>query len=190
VFDARREARRILAEAAAEGEAVLARAREEAGHVVSGAGGLVEEARRAAAEEGRAEGLEEGLARAAAEVLRGGRERERLLAGSAADALDLAVAMAARILEREVRPGADAAACTVRALAVVAGAGRPVVQAAAGEAEGLAADLGSAGIPARIVTDPALRPGEVVVRSGPATVDGTFRARLERLRRAVGSAGR
>ncbi len=175
VWEARRAARVLLAEA--EAEARLQRA---------GAAREVALAREQAVESGHTE----GLARAAAEVVRGATERDRLLAGCAAELVGLAVEMAGRILAREVRPGGDAIAAAGRALAELRGRSPVALRLSAADAEVLRSGEGDGGLhPAAagllFVTDPDLAPGEVIVEVDGAAVDGRFRSQLAALRRAV-----
>jgi flagellar biosynthesis/type III secretory pathway protein FliH len=179
VWEARRAARELLGEA--EVQARLIR---------SEAAGAAAEARAAAVEAGRSE----GLARAAAEVVRGAGERDRLLAGCAADLVGLAVEMAERILAREVRPGFDALAAAGRALAELRGRRRVVVRASQADVEvlrnaGRDAPSSLTG-PVRLTVDPDLAPGEVIVEADGAAIDGRFRSQLGELLRAVGEAER
>jgi len=172
-FEARQRARLILEEANAEAR----RFREVAEAEVSSW-------RLAAAEAGR----REGLGRAAAQVVRGAVERDRLLAGCIGEVLDVASAIAGRILLREVRPGADAALAAGRALSEVRGCRRATLRACPKDAEeirNIGGRLGEAVGRLRILEDPALAPGEVMVDADGATVDGRFQAQLAELRRAL-----
>jgi len=173
VFEARQRARLMLAEAAAEAR----RSREVAeAEVLSW--------RVAAAEAGR----QEGLARAAAELVRGATERDRLIAGCTGEVLDVASAIAGRILLREVRPGADAVLAAGRALSEVRGCRRATLRACPREAEEIRAiggRLGEAVGRLCVLEDPTLVPGEVVVEADGAVVDGRFRTQLAELRRAL-----
>jgi len=178
VWEARRTARDLLAEAVE--EARLRRA---------GAAGEVAAAREQAVAAGHAE----GLALAAAEVLRGAAERDRLLAGCAAELVGLAVEMAGRILAREVRPGGDALATAGRALAELRGSSPVALRVSAADAEALRAGAGDGGLPGvpagvLLVSDPDLAPGEVIVEANGAVLDGRFRSQLAALRRAVDEA--
>ena len=179
VWEARRAARALLGEA-----------EEQARLIRSEAAGVAAEARAAAVEAG----LSEGLARAAAEVVRGAGERDRLLAGCAADLVGLAVEMAERILVREVQPGFDALAAAGRALAELRGRRRVVVRASQADVEVLRNAGGNASSsvtgPVRLTVDPDLAPGEVIVEADGAAIDGRFRSQLAELLRAVGEAER
>jgi flagellar biosynthesis/type III secretory pathway protein FliH len=179
VWEARRAARELLGEA-----------EEQARLIRSEAATAAADARAAAVEAG----LSEGLARAAAEVVRGAGERDRLLAGCAADLVGLAVEMAERILAREVRPGFDALATAGRALAELRGRRRVVVRASQADVEVLR-DAGrdapsSLTGPVRLTVDPDLAPGEVIVEADGAAIDGRFRSQLGELLRAVCEAER
>lgn len=181
VWEARRAAREILGEA----EEAARRLRDEAEVEVARA--------RAAAVEA---GLSEGLARAAAEVVRGAGERDRLLAGCAGELIGLAVEMAERILIREVRPGADALAAAGRALSELRSGRRVNLRTSQADADALrrAAEAGDAFSRAsgrmRLTVDPDLAPGEVIVEADGAAVDGRFRSQLVELRRAIEEAER
>jgi flagellar biosynthesis/type III secretory pathway protein FliH len=173
VFDAHRSAQLIL-EGASDG---ARRVREVAEAEVS--------SWRLAAEEA---GRQEGLGRAATHILRAAVERDRLLASCSGEILDLASAIAGRILLREVRPGADAVLAAGRAISEVRGCRRATLHACPQDAEEIRAiggRLGEAAGRLRIVEDPSLAPGEVVVEADGATVDGRFRAQLAELRRAL-----
>ena len=172
-FEARQRARLIIQDANAE----ALRVREVAEAEVSSW-------RLAAVEAGR----QEGLGRAAAQVLRAAVERDRLLAGCTGEILDLASAIAGRILLREVRPGADAVLAAGRSLSEVRGCRRATLRACPQEVEeirGLAGRLGEMVGRLSILEDPALAPGEVLVEADGAMVDGRFRAQLAELRRAL-----
>jgi flagellar biosynthesis/type III secretory pathway protein FliH len=181
VWEARRAAREILGEAQEAARRLRGEAEAEAAT-----------ARAAAVEAGRSE----GLARAAAEVVRGAGERDRLLAGCAGELIGLAVEMAERILSREVRPGADALAAAGRALTELRGGRRLNLRASPTDAEAIrsAAEAGEASscviAPMRLTVDPDLAPGEVIVEADGAAVDGRFRSQLLELRRALEEAER
>jgi flagellar biosynthesis/type III secretory pathway protein FliH len=173
VFEARLRARAILEEAGAE-----------ARRIREGAEGDLAAWRLAAAEAGR----EEGLGRAAADLARAAAERDRLLAGCTGEILDVAAAIAGRILAREVRPGVDAVEAAGHALSELRGIRRATLRACPVEADeirGAGGRLGAAVGRLRIVGDPALSPGEVVVEGDGAHVDGRFVARIAELRRAL-----
>jgi flagellar biosynthesis/type III secretory pathway protein FliH len=173
VFEARLRARSILSEAEAE-----------ARRIREGAEGERAAARLAAAEAGR----QEGLGRAAAEVARGAAERDLLLSRCTGEVLDVAAAIARCILGREVRPGVDAVGAAGLALSELRGVRRATLRARPEEVEeirGAGGRLGAAVGRLRIVGDPALSPGEVVVEGDGALVDGRFPARIAELRRAL-----
>ena len=176
-WDARQAARALLAEAEDQARAIVGTALREA-----------EATRKAAVEAGFADGLEKGLARAAAEVVRGAEVRDRLLAGCSSELLDLAVELAERILVREVRPGLDGVAAAGRALAMVRGIPRVVLRTSQDDAASLRGGGFSSGpdqVGVRLVVDPELRAGEVIVEAEGAAVDGRFRTQLAELRRAI-----
>jgi flagellar biosynthesis/type III secretory pathway protein FliH len=182
VWDARQAARSLLAGAEEQARRIKVEAEREA-----------EGIRTAAFEAGFAAGRAEGIAGAAAEVVRGAAERERLLAGAAEELLDLAVEMAARILDREVRPGVDGLTAAARALTLVRDSPRVALRASQEDAAalregGFSPGAGITGM--RVVVDPGLRTGEVIVEADGASVDGRFRAQLAELRRVIAQAER
>lgn len=173
VFEAHLRARIILEEANAE-----ARRRREV------AEGEVDSWRIEAVETGRREGL--GLA--AAELARAAVERDRLLAACAGEVLDVASAIAGRILLREVRPGADAVASAGCALSEVRGCRRVTLRASPGDVEAIRGSegrLGEAVGRLRVIEDPGLATGEVLVEADGSVIDGRFQAQLAELRRAL-----
>jgi flagellar biosynthesis/type III secretory pathway protein FliH len=180
-------ARRIAAEvyqARLRARAILEEAEAEARRIREGAEGDLAAWRLAAAEAGR----EEGLGRAAADVARGAAERDRLLSGCTGEVLDVAAAIAGRILAREVRPGVDAVEAAGQALSELRGIRRATLRACPEEVveiRGAGGRLGAAVGRLRIVGDPALSRGEVVVEGDGALVDGRFLARIAELRRAL-----
>ncbi len=102
--------------------------------------------------------------------------------------MDLAVDMAERVLLREVRPGVDGVASAERALALVRGAPRVILRASPDDAAALrdgGLPPGSGGTGVRLVVDPELGAGEVLVEADGAAVDGRFKTQLAELRRAV-----
>jgi len=173
VFEAHVRARIILEEAEAAARALLDEARAEV------------ESWRAAAQ---ASGWEDGRARAAAEVVKGVRERDRMLVASREEILDVACALAGRVLSRAVLPGSDAVEAAGRAVAEVRGSLRATLRVSPGDAPAVQAASGrlAAGVERlRVVEDDALSPGEVVVEADGARVDGRFPAQLAELRRAI-----
>lgn len=182
VWDARQAARGLVSGAEEQARRIRVEAERDA-----------EGTRTAAFEAGFAAGRAEGLAGAAAEVVRGAAERERLLGGCTEELLGLAVDMAERILAREVRPGVDGVAAASRALALVRDRPRVALRASLEDAAairegGLLPGPGAGRI--RVVADPGLGAGEVIVEADGATVDGRFRTQLAELRRAVAQAER
>jgi flagellar biosynthesis/type III secretory pathway protein FliH len=173
VWEARQAVQALLAEAEEQARRIRADA-------LSHADGVRSSAREA--------GFAEGLADAAAAVVRAASERDRLLAGCTAELLELAVEMAERILVREVQRGVDGLAAAARALALVRGSPRVILRGSPDDAEALSdggAWAGLAGSRVRLVVDPGLGAGEVVVEADGAGIDGRFRAQLAELRRAV-----
>ena len=169
---------------------LLAGAEEHAARIQHDAVREAEGARAVAVEAGFAAGLAEGRARAAAEVVRGAAERDRLLRDCGEELLSLAVEIAERILAREVRPGVDGVAAAERALALVRGRPRVSLRASPGDVAALRGGgvLSGPGR-VRLIADPELGAGEVIVEADGARVDGRFGAQLAELRRAVAEGG-
>jgi flagellar biosynthesis/type III secretory pathway protein FliH len=176
VFEARQEARRLVEEAGV----AARRLREEAQ-------GEADAIRSRAQEEGRSE----GLAAVAADRILVAEERDRALAALRDELLEAAVALAARILEREATAPGEVVALAERALALVRGRARVVVRCSPGDLEELRrAGSGRLGGPAvRLEADPELGRGEVVLTTEAGQVDARPRTQLEALRRAIGEAG-
>ncbi|HET8722625.1 MAG TPA: hypothetical protein VFM53_00375 [Anaeromyxobacteraceae bacterium] len=173
LWDAREEARALLHGAQEEARALREGAAAEAGR---------------AREEGREAGRREGLALAAARVARAADEADRLVAGAQEGLLELAAALAGRILDREVRPGADVVALAGKALEALRGRTRATLLACPAEIPVLERERtrpGSALRGARILPEPSLRPGEVVVEAGGARLDARFPALVAELCRAL-----
>lgn len=172
-FEARQRARLILEEASDEARRIREVAEAERSSW-----------RLAAVETGR----QEGLGQAAAQVLRAAVERDRILAGCTGEILDLASAIAGRILLREVRPGADAVLSAGRALSEVRGSRRATLRVCPEDVLDIRRSAGRLGQVVgrlRIHEDPAFTAGEVLVEADGAMVDGRFRAQLAELRRAL-----
>jgi flagellar biosynthesis/type III secretory pathway protein FliH len=181
-------ARRIAAEVFAarlRARDVLEAAEAEARRIREDAEAEVRTCRDAALQAGR----EEGLGQAAAELVRGAAERDRMLAACTGDVLDVATAIAARILQREIQAGADAVAMAETALAELRGLARATLRASPAdgpEVRAASSRLGSGFERLRVVLDPALAAGEVVVETAEGCrVDGRFRTQLAELRRAL-----
>jgi flagellar assembly protein FliH len=169
-------------------EALVASAEAEADAVRRAAG----QVRAAALEEGRAEGLRAGQAEMAARLAGLAEAEGRWRSRAEAEALDLAVEMARRIIGRELR--CDPTAASAGAVAALRAAGRwrvlrirlhPEGVATAGDgAPDLAAAI--AGGALELVADPALAPGDVVVETEGGRIDGRIDSRLETFRAALG----
>jgi flagellar biosynthesis/type III secretory pathway protein FliH len=173
VWEAHQAVRALLAEAEDQARSIRTEALRQADGV------------RAAAREA---GLAEGLAGAAATVVQAAAERDRLLAACAEELLELAVEIAERILVREVHRGLDGVAAAARALALVRGSAKVILRASPDDEEALRAGgvcPGMGGSRVRLVVDPELGAGEVIVEADGAGVDGRFRAQLAELRRAI-----
>ena len=168
---------------------MVARAEERARALLAEA----EAARGRVIDEARAEGLREGEARAAAALAAAAAARDRLLADAEREVAELAVAVARRVLARELTvPGAVtalAAAALAEARARreivlrVSPADAPELDAARGP---LAAILARAPLAVRV--DPSLAPGDVVVETEAGLVDARIEAQLGAIARALGEA--
>lgn len=171
-------------------EALVASAEAEAGAVRAAAA----EVRAAAVAEGRAEGLREAACALERRLTELALAQARWGALAEAEALELAVEMARRILGRELRldPGA-AAAGALAALRAAGIGGRLRVRLhpeSAAELRlrlpSLSPQAGEGGL--ELVSDPALLPGDVVVETAGGQVDGRIDSRLEGFRAALGQA--
>jgi len=189
------EGRRIHAEvydAVGRARTIVAAAEVEARRLRAGAVDEVAQARAEAVAAGRAEGRQEGLAAAAAALARAAEVRDRLLASATGDLLDAAVALAARILEREVALDAEIVVTLAeRALREARGRRRVTVRANPDDlsrlrasASRLAAAAGASGLPC-LCGDPAIARGGVVVEAEAGELDARIESQLDELRRAL-----
>jgi flagellar biosynthesis/type III secretory pathway protein FliH len=168
---------------------MIARAEEEARGIAAAA----EASRARLVAEAAEEGHREGLARAAATLAAAGRERDRCLAAAEREVVALALAVARKVLGRELAYGAAVADLAARALEE-ARARREVLlrvnpadAAAVREAEGrLAAILLRA--PLAVREDPAVPPGGAVVETEAGCVDASVDTQLALLARALDEA--
>jgi flagellar biosynthesis/type III secretory pathway protein FliH len=117
---------------------------------------------------------------------------ERLAAEARADALELAMAVARRLVEAELTTGVEAQVAFIRNAVKRLGDARPVVvrlppaQAAKMREHAAALGDGAAAV-ARIevVADASLERGDCVVEGELGSVDGRLSPRLEEVRRAI-----
>jgi flagellar assembly protein FliH len=119
-------------------------------------------------------------------------EGERLAEQARADTLEIAFMIARRILEQELRTGPDALFALVRTAIRRAGDVRRVlIRVAPGDVQALQGDAGKAALQSitvarvEIVADASLTPGDVVVESAEARIDGRISSRLNELRTAA-----
>lgn len=121
---------------------------------------------------------------------------ERLAAEARADALEVALAVARRIVEAELTVNLEGQVTFIRTALRRLGESRTVtVRMAPAQAATLQGDVDRAGSEAGlraattarldIVADPTLAPGDCVVDGDLASVDGRITTRLEEVRRAV-----
>jgi type III secretion protein L len=177
VHAAVQRARGVLAAAEAEARRIREAAEAESQRVV------------AAAEEA---GRQEGLARAAVALAAAAAERDRLLASAEPELVRLALAVASRVVAREV--ALDMGVVTriaSEALEAARERCQVVVRVAPADAAALRAEeprllqaLGRARS-VEIREDPAIGRGGVVVETEAGTVDARIETRLETLRRAL-----
>ena len=173
---ARAQGEEIVAAAGAEAASLRARAREEAG--------LALEAARVA-------GKAEGLGQAAAALALAARARDEAIGSLEGTVVDAAVAIARRLVGRELAGSRQETLELARgALRAAAGLGDVVLRVApsdlaalrgAGDALGALAGKGTLSL----AEDPTLGPGEVIVEARGGRVDGRIEARLDALRRAL-----
>ncbi len=152
-----------------------------------------EEARDRVRAQAHEEGRRDGLAAAAAELARAAAERDRLLASAQREVASLAVAVARKVLGRELACGAAVADLAAQALAEARERRAVLLRAhpddvpAIRAAEGpLSAILVRAALELR--EDPSLARGSVVVDTEAGTIDGGIEAQLEHLGRALAEA--
>jgi flagellar assembly protein FliH len=119
-------------------------------------------------------------------------EGERLAEQARADTLEIAFQIARRILEQELRTGPDALFALVRSAVRRAGDVRRVlIRVAPQDVQLLEGDSGKAALQTitvarvEIVGDAALTPGDVIVESAEARIDGRLSSRLNELHEAV-----
>jgi flagellar biosynthesis/type III secretory pathway protein FliH len=142
-------------------------------------------------EEAAREGHAAGLARAAAVLLQAEARRDERLAAAEADAVELGLEVARRLLGRSLALDAGAVRGAAEgALAAVRGRRRATLRLHPAAAQALARESGPlaalAALPAvEVVADPALGPGDAVVETEAGAVDGRLEVRLEAMRRAL-----
>ena len=149
-----------------------------------------ESARERIAGEARAEGLRDGEARAAATLAAAGAARDRLLAAAERELADLAIAVARKVLGRELAQPGAVRSIAAAALAQARGRREVVLRVSPADAPALrdaAAPLGAilerAALSVR--EDPALAPGDVVVETEAGHVDARVETQLAALARAL-----
>ena len=116
-------------------------------------------------------------------------EGERLAEQARADTMEIAFMIARRILEQELRTGPDALFALVRTAIRRAGDVRRVlIRVAPQDVKALEGDAGKAALQSitvarvEIIGDATLTPGDVVVESAEARIDGRISSRLDELR--------
>lgn len=173
VWDAAVEARRWRDASLREGAEIVARAQAEA-----------DELRAASARDGR----EEGHASAAGAIVQAALERDRLLAGARAALVDLAFAVAGRVVAA-VAEGDRSVVVEVAGRALdEARAPCVTVRAHAADLEALreaAPQLAAPDRALRLVADPAVGRGGVIVESDSCRVDARLEVQIALLRRAL-----
>lgn len=183
-LSARQRARALVERARAEAEALRSAAREEGFRAGFEAG--LEAGREQGAQEvaQRLRAVVERLEEAAAEAAR---RRDRALARAQEDVVKLALAVAERVVRREVASGPEVTAAVVRSVLQempAASAGRVVVRVHPDEHRLLAAGWSPGGAgpagPVRLewIADPAVEPGGCVIETEMGTIDAGLEARL------------
>lgn len=203
VARARQGAERIIRTAQARAEQILkqaeARAESIIDRAVEGTEKIAGELRAQALAESRAEGIAEGkseaqkiIAEAEAIRSRAAVEREEMLARSQEDIARLALAVAGKIVRREVQADPDCVFDMIaEALGRVKGEDSAVLRVnprTATVLEENTARLVSAsqGVPeVRIVPDPSLEPGDCLVESSRGSVDARIETKIANLGRAI-----
>jgi len=165
---------------------MVAAAEEEARGIVADA----EVARARAIADAAEDGRREGQARAAAALAAAAAERDRLLRGAEHEVVEIAVAVARKVLGRELGRSREAVVDLAAAAVAEARSRRDVVlrvspadAAAVRAADGSFAALSRA--PIRIVEDPSLAQGGVIVETEAGRIDARIEAQLEAIERAI-----
>lgn len=182
------EAARLLAAARAEATEVLSEARRRCvaleaearaqGHAAGWAEGLAEGRRRAEAE---ARGL---LTEALRTRQRALAERRRLLDAVEGEVAALVLAVAQRILQREVEQAPEGVVALVRDLCRRA-EGPAVARVHPGLAPMLEAEAAGLALPLTVRPDATVSPGGVILETAEGLLDATLEGRLERLGQAL-----
>lgn len=182
------EATRLLAAARAEAAEVLTEARRHCtgleaearaqGHAAGWAEGLADGRRQAAAD---ARGL---LAEALRTRQRALAERRRLLDAVEDEVVVLVLAVAHRILEREVEQAPEGVVALVRRLCRRA-EGPAVARVHPGLAPMLEAEAASLALPLTVRPDATVSPGGVILETADGLLDASLEGRLERLGQAL-----
>ncbi len=176
VWDADRRVREMLASGEAEARRIVSEAEEARGRVLADAA---------------AAGRREGHARAAAALARAALERDRILEEAEREVVAIALAIARKVLGREVRSGSEAVVDLAAAALAEARARREVVlrvspadAAAIGAARHrLSAALARA--PLEVREDPSIEPGGAVVDTEAGRIDARVETQLEAIARAI-----
>jgi flagellar biosynthesis/type III secretory pathway protein FliH len=165
---------------------MVAAAEEEARRIVADA----EAARAHALAEAIEGGRREGQARAAAALVVAASERDRLLASAERQVVELALAVARKVLGRELAAGGEALVDLAAAAVAEARARRDVVlrvspadAATFRAADGTFAALSR--VPVRIVEDPSIAQGGVIVETEAGRIDARIEAQLEAIAHAI-----
>ena len=172
VFDARREAERILSEARTQAARIVAEAETQRA-------GIGEDARR--------EGRERGLAEAAALLARAAAVRDGALAGAEQELGALAMGIARRIIGEELATAPERIVPIVREVLARARRARDVVvMVHPDDAATLSAlPRDALGVAFDLEEDPSLHRGGCVVRTELGRLDASIEVQLEALARAL-----
>lgn len=184
---ARERARRMVQQARAEAQAIREAAREEGFRAGFEAGQQAGREQAVQEVSARLQAVVERLEQAAEEALR---RRDRALALAEEDVVKLALAVAERVVRREVAAGPEVTAAVVRSVLQempAASAGRVVVRLHPDEHR-LLAGTWTAGRPGELgpvhlewVADPGVEPGGCVIETEMGTIDAGLETRLTQL---------
>lgn len=177
----------VLAAARAQAEELVAAANAEAATVRARAASDADAARRIAIEEGHVE----GMGRAASALALAARVRDEALASLEGSVSDAALAVARRLVDRELAadPGLVLALAR-RALRSASALGDVLLRVAPGDlpilrqAQGTLGELLGRGS-LTLAEDPSLGRGEVIVEAAGGRIDARIEARLDAFRRAL-----
>jgi len=195
--------RALMEKARQEGERIIAAARQQAEQILRSAETAkqqsMETGRAEGWEAGRSEGYRQGLAEAeelkqqAVQVMaEANAYREQTIMGMEREIVDLALAIAGRVIHKQVEADPELVTAVARqALRQVVGGKSVFLRVHPQQVELLqekAAELSSmlpGGTTLQVVADPGIQPGGVMVESDEGWVDATLSSQLEQIREAL-----